>query len=271
MLRDLLKTLENIMYVERFSATGGIAQGVDPRVKLCSFVAFILAAVAVRTVTPLIILFLIITGLAVVSGIPLRFFLLRATLFIPMFAAVIALPLPFITPGTPLATIGYGGFFISITEEGLYRAAQFTLRVWVCVASLVLLALTTRFSRLVQSLERLKAPRVFVMMIAVTYRFIFLFIDEAYRMALAREARRVGMERRMQTMKSLANMLSTLFIRAYERGERVYLAMVARGYTGEAKSMVKMRCTQRDWFFGAACVLTSLAVLSMELLSLGGV
>ncbi len=271
MLKDLLKTLEDIVYVERFSSTDGITQGIDPRIKLCSFLAFVLTAVAVRTVTPLIILFFMIVGLTVVSRIPLRFFLLRATLFIPLFAAVIVLPLPFITPGAPLAVVGYDGYIVSITREGSYRAAQFILKVWVCVASLTLLVLTTRFSRLVQSLETFRIPKVFVMMLAITYRFIFLFVDEAYKMVLARDARRVGKERRMQTMRSLANMLSTLFIRAYERSERVYLSMLARGYTGEVKLLGKIRCSRKDWIFGVICVLTCFTVLLTEFLRLGGV
>jgi cobalt/nickel transport system permease protein len=213
--------------------------------------------------------FLVITVFTVVSKISLRYFFLRATLFIPIFASVIALPLPFITPGTPLTTIGYDGYFIFVTKEGVYKALQFAFRIWVCVASLTLLVLTTRFTMLIHAMERFKIPRVFVMMTAVTYRFIFLFINETYRMLLAKEARKVGEEQRMQIMKSLAYIIGTLFIRAYERGERVYLAMTARAYAGETRSLGKMKCGVRDWVFGGASVLICLTVLLIEFLHLG--
>ncbi len=245
-------------------------QRIDPRVKLCSITAFILSAVAVRTATPLVILFAAIVALCIVSKIPVKFFFLRTTIFIPVFAAVIALPLPFITPGTPLVKVGYGGLVAEITMEGIYRAMQFTLRVWVCVASLILLVLTTRFSKLVHVMEKLRFPWVLVTMTAVTYRFIFLFVNEAYRMALAKESRTVTRERRRQALKSLANMIATLFIRAHERGERVYLAMIARGYTGKVRSLEDMKCANRDWVFASASALICLTVLSTEYLHLGG-
>jgi len=63
------------------------------------------------------------------------------------------------------------------------------------------------------------------MMVSITYRFIFLLIDEAYRMALAKEARTIKKMNKIDAMKTLGSMISSLFIGAYERGERVYLAM----------------------------------------------
>jgi cobalt/nickel transport system permease protein len=155
--------------------------------------------------------------------------------------------------------------------EGIYRAVQFTFKVWICVASLALLTLTTRFSSLIHAMEKFRIPKIFVMMIAITYRFIFLFINEAYRMFLAKESRTVTKERRLRfsVLKTLANIASTLFIRAYERGETVYLAMLARGYTGEAKSLSKMRCNRRDWAFGIASVPICLAILLIEFTGLG--
>jgi len=267
----LLKAFEDAVYTEKFTAVNGMLQGIDPRVKFCIFLAFIVVAVAAKTVTSLIIMFVVVTVFTVASKIPLRYFFLRATFFIPIFAAVIVLPLPFITPGTTLTMIGYNGNFIFITKEGVYKALQFAFKIWICVASLTLLVLTTRFTTLIHAMERFKIPRVFVMMTAVTYRFIFLFINETCRILLAREARKVGKEQRIQVMKSLAYIIGTLFIRAYERGERVYLAMTARAYAGETRSLGKMRCGARDWVFGVTSVLICLTVLLIEFLHLGSV
>jgi cobalt/nickel transport system permease protein len=261
MLRGFLKAFEDIMYVERFSVSNGVLQKIDPRVKLCSFIAFILVAVATTTVTPLIILSSVIIALSVLSRIPLRFFFLRATVFIPIFTGIMALPLLFITPGTQLAVIEFPGYVAYATWEGAYRAVQFTFKVWVCVASLTLFVLTTPFSKVLHAIEKFGVPKIFVMMTAVTYRFIFIFVDEAYRMLLAREARTVAKEKRLRILRSLGSIITTLFIRAYERGEKTHLAMLARGYRGEAKSLGRMKCGYKDWAFGIASILICLVIL----------
>jgi len=262
-LRTFLKTFEDIIYVERYSTSNGLLQKIDPGVKLCCVAGFIVSTIFVRTVAPLILLLVAVIALSVASRIPLKFFLLRSVIFVPVFAAVIALPLPFLTPGAPLTQIRYDGLVATITAEGIYRAAQFTLRVLVCVASLILLVLTTRFSRILHVMENFRFPRVLVVTTAVTYRFIFLFVDEAYRMALAKESRTVTRERWGETLRSLANMISTLFIRALERGERVYLAILARGYAGTVRSLEKIKIAPRDWLFAACSIAVSLAALSI--------
>lgn len=270
MLRSLLKRFQEIVHVERFSTSLGVLQKIDPRVKLYSFAAFILSAIAVRTITSLIVLLAVIITLSLASQIPLRFFLVRTTIFIPIFAGVIALPLPFITPGTPIFEVGFDGVVVGVTGNGIYRAALFTLRVWMCVASLILLVLTTRFSKLIQAMANLRFPEVLVTMTAVTYRFIFLFVDEAYRMILAKESRTVTGQKWRENVKTIANMVATLLIRAYERGERVYLAMMVRGYAGVRRSGERVRLTAGDWAFASISSLTCMAVLSAEYLRLGG-
>lgn len=270
MLRSLFKTLEEIVYVEKYCAVRGFVQTVDPRLKFFSFTILVLVAASVRTITPLILLFVAIVVLSVATRIPLRFFLFRVTFFVPLFTAVMALPLIFITPGTPLAVIGFDWYSLCITSEGVYKAVHFTLKIWVCVASLTLLVLTTRFSSLLHAMEKFKIPKVFVMMTAVTYRFVFLFVDEACRMVLARESRRVGREHLIQVMRSLANIISTLFIRSYERGERVYMAMLARGYTGDVKSLVEMRFQAIDYLFGIVVISLCVLAFFIDFLHIGG-
>lgn len=270
MLKSFLKTFQELVYVERFSVSNGVLQRINPQVKLGCIVAFILSAVAVRTILPLAVLLAAIVILCVLSKIPLKFFLVRATVFIPIFAAAIALPLLFITPGRPLVEVEYVGLVARVTVEGVYRTVQFTFRIWICVASLILLVLTTKFSRIIQVMKSFKFPNVFITMTTITYRFIFLFINEAYRMALAKESRTVVKEPQMSAIRAFANMITTLFIRSYERGERVYLAMISRGYPGTIRSSSKPKFALRDWFFVGVSLVVCLTVLSVENLSLGG-
>ncbi|MCP8323442.1 MAG: cobalt ECF transporter T component CbiQ [Candidatus Methylarchaceae archaeon HK02M2] len=268
MLKTFLKIFREIAYNESYSSIDGFIQGIDPRVKFCSSLVFILLAIMVKTITPLIILLCVIFGLSFSSKISLKYFTLR-TILLPGFVAIIALPLPFMTPGTTITIIGYNEFLVNITIEGVYKAVQVTLRVWACVATSILLVLTTKFSSLVHVMEKIKIPKVFVMMLSVTHRFIFLFLNESYRMVLAKEARTVKKESRLESMKTLANMITTLFIRAYERGERVYLAMMARGYKGHIKSLSKMKISKNDIIFGSIIILISITILSIEYLYIG--
>ena len=269
MLRGFLHEFQETVQVQQFTGLAGVLQKIDPRVKLCSFMTLVVSAVAVRTLISLFILSSMIIVLCVLSRIPIRFFLLRATIFIPLFAGLIALPLPFITPGTPLARFAFGLLVVRISSEGVYKAALFTFRVWVCVASSVLLISTTKFHELIHGMEKLRLPRMLVLMMSVTYRFIFLFVNEAYRMVLAMESRTVKRPRWRDTVRLLASIMATLFIRSYERGERVYFAMTARGYTGTIRSLNEMKLRWRDVIFTVAFLLICLTVVSADYSHLG--
>ncbi|MBS7623579.1 cobalt ECF transporter T component CbiQ [Candidatus Bathyarchaeota archaeon] len=249
MIDDFLRVFRDLMYLERYAGEVGVLQRVNPLAKVISLFLMILSAVVSKTLYPLAAIFGVLILLCWMSKISIRYFLKRVTLFIPLFAAAIASPLIFVTPGTSLATIMLGPLTIQPTVEGLMKAATFTFRIWVCVASLNLLVLTTRFSQLILSMDRLKLPRVFIVLTVVTYRYIYLFINEAYRMVLARDSRTVRREPRLQSLRSLANMLGVLLVRAYERGERVYLAMLARGLTPKARPSDMAKFRIGDWLF----------------------
>ena len=265
-----MKVFREIVYVEKYASSVGLLQGIDPRFKLICISALIFTAVTMRTLVSLLILAVIIIALCATAKVSLKFFLLRTTIFIPIFAGLIALPVLFTTAGNPLFSFGYEEVILTITKEGVYKAALFVSRVWICVALSVLLVLTTRFSRLIQAMQNLRFPKVLVTMIAITYRFIFLFLDEAFRMSLARESRAAIRPRWKESLKTLATMIATLFLRAHERGERVYLAMRARGYGSETESPVSMRPRARDWAFMTSSILLCMTMISMEHLLVGG-
>lgn len=250
-ISDFLKAFREASILERYNSASGLLQKIDPRVKLVVFLALILASVASNSPYSLALFLSALFSLAPLSKIPLKAFLFRSLFFITLFSAVIALPIPFITPGSPLASFKILNASLQITGRGARLAALFVLRVWVCVSSVALLTLTTRFSALIKAMESFRFPKVFTMMASITYRFIFLFIDEAYRMALAREARGGGKMSKIGAMKSVGLMISTLLIRAYERGERVYLAMKNRGYRGATPSLNDLKFNFNDILFGS--------------------
>lgn len=253
MFKEFLKVLGDSLRIERYASRNGLLQRIDPRAKLLALTGLIVVAVLLQNIMQFLLMLLFLTLLAMVSRLPLRAFFGRQSMLM-VFSLAIVLPLPFTTPGYALLTIPIGPWLVWVTFEGVYRASFFFMRVWVCVAALSLLTLSTRFNTLIHGMERLHFPRLFIQLTAITYRFIFLFTDEAYRMGLAREARTVRKERvvRLRTWRTISSMIGSLFIRAYERGEKVYQAMLARGYSGKFQLLDRLHFSVKDWAFGLA-------------------
>jgi cobalt/nickel transport system permease protein len=257
----MLKVLGESLRVEKYASQNGLLQRIDPRVKLIGFTCVIVIAVLMQNILQFAILLVMLTLFAIVSRISLRAFFGRHAM-VMMFSAIIVLPLLFITPGTQFVLFSVGPWIIGITFEGAYRAMIFVMRIWTCIAALSLLTLSTRFSVLLHGMQQLRLPSLFISITALTYRYIFLFTDEAYRMGLAREARTVKKERivRLRTWRTLSSMIGTLFIRAYERGEKVYQTMLARGYTGKFHLLSKLKVGVKDFGFAVGLIMVTLLV-----------
>ena len=231
-LKDLVATGESLVYVEDLSGRKGFLQSINPLVKMIVTVFMISASLFVTWLPHLLALCVIPLVLAVLSKVPLKEFVVRTTLFMPLFAAVISLPALFLTIGSPILSANIGGFTLSITVEGLQRFLVFTVRVWFCVTSLTLLTLTTGFDKILKLLSSIKVPSIIIQLFSLTYRYLFVSLDEVQKVLTAKEAR-TYVNRRTVSLESLKHsgaVLSTLFIRTYERSERVYMAMKSRGF-----------------------------------------
>ena len=191
----------------------------------------IVASLFISSLSYLALICVVPFTLALVSKIPLRHFVSR-TLFIPAFAAIISLPVLFLTYGHPILTANLGTLNLAVTSEGLQRFLVFSIRVWFCVASLSLLILSTGFGKMLKLLSSLKVPPVIVQMFGLTYRYFFVSVHETQSFLIAKEARTYVTRRTInyQALKDLGSILAALFIRTYERSERVYMAMKSRGF-----------------------------------------
>lgn len=164
-----------------------------------------------------------------------------------------ALPLVMTRGGPTLTTIELGPISLAISEEGLRMFTTIALKSWISVQAALLLAFTTPFHDLVDALRELRLPRVMVAIISFMYRYLGVLGDEAGRMNRARAARsaqRPGSGRRSGgTLRWRAAvtgaMVGSLFLRSYERSERVYAAMQARGFDGELRHLAGPPLTSR--------------------------
>jgi cobalt/nickel transport system permease protein len=230
-LKDLVSTVESLVYIEDLSNKKGFLQSINPLAKLAVTVFMIVVSLFVSWLPYLMVLCVIPLVLALASKIPLKEFMMR-TFLIPLFATVISLPVLFLTYGNPVFSANLGLFTLSITLEGLQRFLIFSVRVWFCVASLTLFTLSTGFEAILKLLSSIKVPSILIQMFSLTYRYLFVSIYELQKVLIAKEARTyvnrhtINLER----LKHSGALLAALFIRTYERSERVYMAMKSRGF-----------------------------------------
>lgn len=155
---------------------------------------------------------------------------------------VAALPLVVTRTGEPLGTVSLGPLTLTVSGEGLRLFATIAAKSWVSVQAALLLTLTTPVPELIEGLRRLRLPNLLVTTLGFMVRYLAVLGDEAGRMARARAARSADPEGRgggsiRWRARVTGHMVGTLFLRSYERSERIYAAMLARGFEGSLVGM----------------------------------
>ncbi|MFQ6101891.1 MAG: cobalt ECF transporter T component CbiQ [Anaerolineae bacterium] len=258
-LAEITEAIERTVFATRYARLPGLLQALDPRVKVVTFLAFLVITAMAHCLETLVGLYLLTLLLALAAKIPLGFFVKRVWVFIPLFAGVIALPaiFNFVTPGRAVVTLiplsdpwGWGFIHlpngIAITEQGLRGAALFVTRVATSVSFAVLLVLTTEWTRLLKALVVLRFPQVGILVLGMTYRYIFLFLRVVEGMFLARRSRTVGPTHIREQHRWIATRLGFLLGKSYHLSNEVYLAMRSRGWSGQAHSLDDFRLRWGD-------------------------
>jgi cobalt/nickel transport system permease protein len=188
----------------------------------------------------------------------------RAFIAAPFLLA--ALPLVFTRPEDPLGSFALGPLTLTISGEGLRQFATIALKSWISVQAALVLAFTTPFHELVDGLRLLRLPRIMVAIISFMYRYLSVLADEARRMNRARASRSAVPEGRrgggsiLWRARVTGAMVGSLFLRSYERGERIYAAMQARGFEGEMRHLHTRRVLPGEWL---ALAIVALACASL--------
>ena len=152
------------------------------------------------------------------------------------------------------------------TDFGLIRFLSILARSWLSVQMAILLVATTQFPDMIHAFEHLRVPRMLTTVVAFLYRYMFVLTDEVFRLLRAREARSAGLPgiKRGGSIwwraKVTGSMAGQLFLRSYERSERIYNAMVSRGYAGHIRTLNPHVIHRRDWLVLVGSVLMLLFV-----------
>lgn len=252
-------------FLDQYSDGDSFIHRLDPRTKFITTLVFILAVVStpLERWQPFALYLFLIAALLLLSKVPILYVLRRSLVIMP-FVLMIAIFIPFFKEGEVAGSYNIWFWQVSVTYSGLQVLVNIVIKAWLSVLSLILLTSTTKITNLLKGLEQLRMPRVMVMILSFMYRYIFVLVDEVMRMRQARDSRNFGGKRLWQ-IRAIGNMIGTLFIRSYERGERVYAAMVARGFDGQSRTLDHLNFRQADVCFGASfglfLVLTILANL----------
>jgi len=258
--------ISQAIYSEKYSKREGLMQRMDCRIKLAALLVLIVSAVYAKTMDVLLIFILLSTVLAVSSKIPLSFYISRVWLF-TLFTAIIAIPavLNVITPGTDVMAItDFNGWHISVTREGIHAASILVIRTAATSSFAILFTLTTRWNDAMEAMRSLRVPRVFALILSMSYRYIFSLLDVTKKMLLSRKSRIIGKERAVSSWKLYAPIIAALFMKSFSFNENVYLAMLARGFGGKYSAGKKARVGTASIIFLLLCIILPMLLLIYE-------
>jgi cobalt ECF transporter T component CbiQ len=264
----MANVLRQAIYSDELARRRGLLQRLDPRVKVVTLLGLLIVAALVRNLPVLLAMYALTLPLAAASRLPVGFFVKRVWLFIPIFTGIIVIPamFSFVTPGNVVVPLGdWSGNEVGLTEQGLRSAALIVSRVATSISLVVLLTLTTPWARLLAALRALFVPRVFVLILGMAYRYIFLLLNAVTDMYTARRARAVAGDRDGTSGRRFAAASAgALFGKAHALSEEVHLAMLARGFRGDARTFERPRPGALDACWIAACAAVALAVTLAE-------
>lgn len=249
--------------IDRHSHVASSVQRWDPRVKLVSLTVFIFATALLKTIPLVLIAFVVAAVLLLLSRIPLGF-VAHTVQWIVLFLLPFFIILPVTYPGT--ATLHFLG--IPFAMEGLRLAVLIVVKAMVIVMSAIVIFGSVRFDIAMIALQRLKCPPVIVQMMLFTYRYIFLFMAEMERMDTAMKARGFVKGPNLYTLKVMGGFVGTLLIRSFERTERIYKAMLSKGYQGEFHTLVEFKTGPKDFVKAILVIAVAVALLGWDLAGL---
>ncbi len=236
--------------IDKFAHLSSPVQRWDPRVKIATLMALIFTIALLKQMPLLMLSFALAIVLMLISHIPWSFIfkrLLPVSLFLLPFFIIM-----------PLRQTGTG---LTFSLAGLRLAFLIYLKAVTIVILVIGMVGTTPFNDSMKALEYLKVPAVFVQMILFSYRYLFVFFMEISRMNTAMKTRNFEKKTDMHTVKTMGNFVGTLLVRSFERTERIYQAMLSRGYEGKIITFFNYQLTKMDYFKGALVLLTCFLLL----------
>ena len=244
-LSSFVDALQHAFDAEEIAKKKGLLQKLDPRVKILAILPLIVIAALTRRLRVVIVLFGIAAAIALLSKVPLITLAKRVWLAVLTFTGFISVPALFLTPGRAIYSLPLLGW--SVTAPGLRAAAYLIVRAETAATFCVVVVLCTRWSNVLKALRVLRIPVVLVVILGMTYRYIFLLLRTAHDMLESRKSRMVGQLDARELRKMTAASAGVLMSKTLQLSGDVYLAMCSRGFQGEVYVLDEFQTGWLDW------------------------
>lgn len=245
-LREVAAGADHAAAAERLGTADGWLQAVDARVKVAGIFALVIAAAASHVLLPLAGLFVLAVALALGSRIPLARLLTWVWTPVLFFTGPIAVPAIFLTTG------------------GMRSAALLLLRAETAATLSAILIFTTPWPKVLRSLRTFWVPAVFVVILGMTYRYIFVILQSAVEMLDSRRSRTVGTVSPKENRRMAAASVGVLLSRSLQLSSDVHLAMLARGFRGDVRLFDDFAARTSDWVWLAVFAGVATATVWMQ-------
>ncbi len=245
--------------IDRFAHVASPLQRWDPRVKLFTLGIFVFSVALIKTLPIALLAFCTAVFILRQSGLPYDF-VASSIKWIIFFLLPFFIIMPLSYPGeTAFELIG-----LPFAWEGLQIATLIFIKAVAIILTTFSMFGTARFDVSMIALQHLKCPKILIQMLLFTYRYTFVFIEEMRRMQIAMRARGFVMKSNIKTMHVMGNFVGTLLVRSFERSERVYKAMLSKGYQGELHSMVRFQSERQDYIKSALVLTAAGLILTLD-------
>lgn len=246
---------------DRYHHGHSLIHHLDPRVKVVVTLAFIIsnALLPDGAWIAFVLAWAFVLFANALSGFGIGFTFRRSFIALPF--ALAAITVLFSIPGKPVSSFEFIMWDFTITDAGLLRFVSIVIRSWLSVQLAILLVATTEFPKIVHALNHLRVPTIITVIISFLYRYLFVLADEVLRLLRARQSRSAAAAGRnpggniVWRARIAGHMAGQLFLRSYERSDRIYNAMLSRGYKGELMTIHPHHFHTSDLWIGALSVL----------------
>lgn len=247
-INDIQKIFEDFYYADLNGSQKRFMGTLDPRVKLITAFLLIVLVNLCTNFYGLGLFFLYTIVLVLISKINYKKYILRVSAVSVLFGGIVLIPSLFnvVSEGNAFLHFSRG---LYITKEGVNRAVFFITRSFISLSAVYVVAITTRWLDIMKALRYLKIPDVFASALEMTQRYIFLFLESASNMFLARKSRTVKKTSSAEGRRFVANSIGYLILKSGDLTDEIYNAMIARGYHGEIKTINRFALKKQDYLW----------------------
>lgn len=262
----------HLHFLDPYQPRPSLIHKLDPRIKFIIAIALIFSCALIPpgAWAVYILLLSIAFSIELLSNLGIGYVLKRSIFAFPFILA--AFPIIF-TKGPPfIYIVSIAGWDLAISQLGLVQFISIALKSWISIQFAIVLAATTPFPDLLVAMRAVHIPRLLVSIFALMWRYLFVLVDEAMRLIRARLARSSRSDQpglrpggTLTWRARLAGgMAGNLFMRAFDRSDRIYMAMVSRGYDGEVRAMplTPLSVADRLFLISGVTLLIILVVIS---------